>query len=330
MFIKSCLKKATPFVLGMSLMIQTYATVDGSELTIGPASRQVPFESLELNNQPIPKYSNGYMLAWRRTIPASDLATNLTLFDRDGRVVRKLRLWIDDATSVTIVDGTVDPGGAIAVVGLAVSRTGQFAGFMGLIDGVGVTKIVQIAPFEGDGVTFASDGSIWVLGHQWSPDRHRKTAPAHSVLRRFSGSGTVVAEYLKWPEFACGPHPIESANGSTAKILRGPAYVGLLLPACNRWMEISLNGEIKRSVTCTPPESTRHPGARQVGTPVISNSGEVLANNADGVLRLDMKTGVWHPVTGVAVPVSWFAGVDGDSLVYRSGLGGGFMWAKVQ
>ena len=330
MFIKSCLKKATPFVLGMSLMIQTYATVDGSELTIGPASRQVPFESLELNNQPIPKYSNGYMLAWRRTIPASDLATNLTLFDRDGRVVRKLRLWIDDATSVTIVDGTVDPGGAIAVVGLAVSRTGQFAGFMGLIDGVGVTKIVQIAPFEGDGVTFASDGSIWVLGHQWSPDRHRKTAPAHSVLRRFSGSGTVVAEYLKWPEFACGPHPIESANGSTAKILRGPAYVGLLLPACNRWMEISLNGEIKRSVTWTTPESTLHPGARQVGTPVISNSGEVLANNADGVLRLDMKTGVWHPVTGVAVPVSWFAGVDGDSLVYRSGLGGGFMWAKVQ
>lgn len=149
------------------------------------------------------------LTSWRQNTPASDPNPNLHIVDRQAKTVSRRRFWIPEASAVKIFDAAASEAKQVAVVGHATGPTGQYNGYLAIIDlPSDATKIIPTAPFEGQSVAWGPNGSIWVLGYELTAERKLLAAPPHATLHQFDRQGKLVAEHLPWPAINCGRHPL--------------------------------------------------------------------------------------------------------------------------
>ena len=298
---------------------------------------QATFNRAFVSGGALPRWSGGFLASWgRNTLPA-DTGDNLILYNRDGRVVAKWRLWFPDASLVTIIDAAASPEGHVAVTGRAVNASGQLAGFLASVSsGEAVARVIQTSPFEGQWLEFGPDGTIWVLGYELGDKRMIRKAPEHSPLRRYDRAGKLIGEYLRWPAMNCGLHPAVESGGSWPQLAASSDRIGVFLPACRVWIEFNPQGESLGSfqwhyplqeVGASPKDRFKNMALRVV----MTQDSRVFGTFGRGLFGLNRNTGTWEPV-GLRPPLSqidWLLGSDGDRIVYRTGRSE-LAWAKVE
>jgi hypothetical protein len=276
----------------------------------------------------MPKWSGGLLTSWRTDTPASNPSPNLVIADRQGRTVARHRLWVAEASAVKIRDAAAGDSRQLAVVGIATSPTGHYAGYLAIVDPqTKAAKVIQTAPFEGQQVAWGPNESIWILGYQLTAERKLLTAAPHALLRQYDREGKLIAEHLPWPAINCGKHPLLV---DWAQITTSPTKIGILLPACQTWIELSPDGrQFGRWQPAFPPGF--EPKKMHLGRPVIAKSGTPYLfastpqiQGADGSLRhvtlfsLTVDHRSWE-----AIPTDadlWcLAGADAEGLAFCSG-----------
>ncbi len=278
----------------------------------------------------VPKWNHDVAITWRNETTYADSTENLTICDREGKVVRRYRVWFPDAALVKIWDASASADRTVAVVGLAVDKSGRYIGFLCTITlETSKAKVIDLSPFEGRSIVYAPDNTLWILGWELGGDRRLDTAPSHHVLRHYTGDGLRAGEYFPWPGINCGEHP----RGGRPKLTASKDRIGVFLPACSTWLEVALTGDLLGRWQWQLPDgfidsdvhfatATMTPDNRVYCHFSQPERPPVRALNS--VLRLNRERSAWEvvdstdAVSGVGKLV-WLAGVDHGQLVYLVG-----------
>jgi hypothetical protein len=285
-----------------------------------------------------PKWSGSWLLHWKPLAKADEPGENFSIYERDGRLAAKARIWFPEAWQVRIDDAAASAKGEIAVVGMAFENSGALASFLALLSSDGrITKVVRIAPFDGQAVVFGSDETIWVLGLEVGPGRRLATAPDHDTVQHYGADGRLLGGFLPYSTWGCPPLRHPALPLSTRALVASRDRVAILTSDCAQWVELDLKGQtIARGPLQFPASSD---GKRQY----MFGAGMTLDNQVyayfngpskvgPGLYRLIRETGTWQAVQGtLGEPDSTFRGLlglEGDSLVCQ-GRNWQLFWAKV-
>jgi hypothetical protein len=316
-----------PVVAGMLLTVP----LGHAERLTRPIVRQ-SFPDAFASRHALPKWSGDVLISWRPATTSSDSADNIVVQNRDAKVVLRHRLWFPDATAVRIWDVAASRETTVAVVGHAVDKSGVFVAFVAFLSlQTPQVRIVQTSPFEGRYVVWGPNGMLWVLGYRLAETRKLLKAPPHAILHQYDQNGVLLRQTLEWPAIQCGLHPLLS----WAQLAASNDRVGILLPACSTWLEVSATGNlIGRWQATLPPD---YAARAQLWTPALTTDNQVYCHVShpdhrspegtvthSGMFRLNRDQKVWEPVdtteTAVAAgQLSWLAGIDNDVFVYRVG-----------
>lgn len=303
--------------------------------------RQVTYEDVFKQGYSVPKWEQGFLVAWKMDTSSSDAEENLALYDGHGKLVGKTRIWFQDASFLRIEDAAARKDGNVAVVGWAVTSSGSHAAFLA---DVSVTRsserIIQTSPFEGQAVGFGPDGTIWVLGLEVGPGRRMEAAPDHYMVQHFGTDDILKDQHLLRSDFHC---ELAIQINGVPRVVASGDRIGLFAPFCRMWLELSPAGEVLGQWKWNPraPVSNgveKLGGARMASVRSVTlTSGNELYGRSDwpkphSLLRFDRQSGDWTPVGTSAAetagaPFIWLEGSDGDTLVYGS-VGKKLAWFK--
>ncbi|MBZ5576902.1 MAG: hypothetical protein LAP40_10120 [Acidobacteriia bacterium] len=251
------------------------------------------------------------MLWWRVETSASETSDNLHVYDRDGHILFRQRVWIPDASTVQIRDAAISNAGTIAIAGVVFADSGAVAGFWGwLPPGGGTATIIRTSPFEATNIAIGPDLDVWVLGWELGPGRKLNTAAPHSTLRHYDRKGNLLDQHLQWPDSECShSHP-------TQQLVAAKNRVGVFLPSCRQWLEFAANGELMKTRRLPYLPSDSDHGWLTSGV-VFTDNDDLYINFRNAIFRLDTDDSQWVSVE----PLGWHSafvgivGADGSSLV---------------
>jgi hypothetical protein len=283
-----------------------------------------------------PKWSGSWLLHWKSLAKSDEPGENFSIYERDGRLAAKARIWFPEAWQVRIDDAAAAEKGQIAVVGTAFENSGAVAGFLALLSSGGrITKVVRTSPLQGQSVVFGPDDTIWVLGLEVGPGRRLATMPDHDTVQHYGADGRLLGGFLPYSTWGCPPLRHPALPYTTRALVASRDRVGILTSNCAQWVELDLKGQtIARGPLQFPASSD---GKRQylfgaVMTPDNQVYADFKTSSTAGLYRLIRETGTWQAVQGtLGEPDSTFRGllgIEGDSLVCHGGRGQVF-WAKV-
>jgi hypothetical protein len=273
------------------------------------------------------KWSSGYLLQWRVEIGNSSDA-NLFAFDRQGKAVLQQRISYGDAATTHVFDAAVSTQGVIGAAGRALSSAGEVTGFVAMVPlaGGGVS-VVRTSPLEPMAMVFGSDGALWVFGYELGPKRSLRRAQLHSALRRYGPDGSLLGEYLPWPETACGNRP---AVNPPHELVSNADTVALWLGECGKWFEFSTAGDARRFLAVgaflAPGGDTPSFVPSRVA---MTDDGGVYVIKGPEALRLNRSLAAWEPFQAAPDSAESMLGADGASLVYR-GRDANITWVSVK
>jgi len=292
----------------------------------------VSYPSAFVVGEALPKWSQGYLIAYRRDTAPSDTEANLRVFDRKGTLVTQTRLWFQGASLLRVKDIAVSRDGRLGVVGIAIDASGSLAGFLAdiTLSTEPRAKIIQTSPFEGQSVAYAPDGTIWMLGYQVGPSRLLSNdEPDHFIVEHLASDGVLKGEHLKRSSLHCAENPAATSHGGFPRILTSEDRIGLFLPACDSWVELKPSGDVIGRWQWSNNNQNR-----EVVTVAMTAGNNVYARVESpqiGLFRLDKENSDWVPVNTDAArlagaPFGWLQGSDGDKLVYHTKAR--LVWAK--
>jgi hypothetical protein len=286
-----------------------------------PAVRIVGYEdAFKMFDGRYPKWQNGHLVSWKWETSAADSAPNIALYNREGKIVGSTRIWLDDAVFIRILDASVRADGDVAVVGWATTNQGLFAAFFGQVSVKrGVGQIVRTSPFEGRAVTFAPDGSIWVLGLELGPGRGREPAANHYMVQHFGKDYVLKEQHLLRSDFSC--ELAAEGNMALPSIVVSNDRIGLFAPRCRMWVELSLAGELLGQWTWNALPARRG-GTEEVTAVALTSRDELFGWKGSlepGLVRFGRTSHTWIPMGNNLAPpssaISWLQGSEGEMLV---------------
>lgn len=288
--------------------------------------RQVKYEDAFRAGFSLPRWEQGHLVSWKYDTSATSTDENLAVFDRDGKLVGKTRVWLQGASLLRIEDATAREDGQAAVVGWVISSSGNVAAFLAdvsLTHGTG--KVIQTSPFEGQAVGFGPDGSIWVLGLVVGPERGKGPAPDHYMVQHFGTDGILRAQHLLRSDFSC---ELGLEFKGIARVTASGDRIGIFSPSCRTWVELSPSGELMGQWKWNPvsPVSSRGVETAGILTITLTSTNELYGWREGverGLYRFDRHASAWIPVhTGTAqnagTPPLSLEGSDGDTIVYHA------------
>jgi hypothetical protein len=261
------------------------------------------------------KWSSGFLLQWRVEIGDSSDA-NLFAFDRQGKAVLQQRITLGDAATTHVFDAAVSAQGLIGAAGKALSSAGEVTGFVAMVPlAGGGLSIIRTSPLEPMAMVFGSDGALWVFGYELGPKRSMKRAQLHPAVRRYGPDGSLLGEYLPWPETACGKSP---AVNPPHELVASADTIGLWLGECGKWFEFSTAGSARGvvAVGALPAPGGDTPSFVPNGV-AMTDDGRVYLAKGPQTLRLNRSLAAWEPVQAAPAFAGAMLGADGASLVYR-------------
>lgn len=180
----------SPFLLGGEI-----ASPSPKAITLTPAgSREMPFKIVE-----------GTFAVWRggALLFVQGRYSNapiLRFFDRNGSQISEFRFSIPGASLINLYDNSVALGsdGSLAIVGTAYSDDSRGTMFIAWVSPDRQQQtIIRSSPFFPAAVTIASDGTIWVAGHETSQQPKARDYSQH-LIRRYDKTGILLGSFIPW------------------------------------------------------------------------------------------------------------------------------------
>ena len=288
------------------------------------ASREVVVDSRALVHGPIPEWDRGLFLArdiW--TEPGRVIVS-----DRNGNIVRELKLRFPDTRNITIADTAVSADGDYALSGGATDNDGTLLTFIAWLDQAGnTTRIVRTSPYSPRRIVFADDGTLWVVG------RGPRQETGHDTLRRYGADGVRIESFLPRSTFNSQLHPTSSVF-----LMTSGDGIGVYSATAMEWVELSSSdGTVQRWAGADFPGRFRVTG---VG---VTSSGSVYVSvqhkiedppegttetDITRIHRLDRSTGAWVGVELGDSNTGHIFGAEGEELVVTTSYAT-FRWVKV-
>jgi hypothetical protein len=204
-----------------------------------------------------------------------------------------------------------------------------------------VVKVTAVAPFDAQRVAIGPDKSLWILGYQTDDERKLLKSLPHSILHHYSAAGELVGKHLQWPEISCGSHPF---IGSNPLLTVSAGRIGVYLPACESWLDLTSTGEVaSRRVVKLP---VGYSAKSMVWNALMLEDGRVYAfvshpnhvtpNGStahSGLFVLRREQAIWESVDQrdaelAAGRLGWLAGIDRNRFVYAVGTSE-FVWLSL-
>jgi len=158
------------------------------------------------------------------------------------------------------------------------------------------------------------------------PDRNDKNAPDHKVIEHFGTDDVLKDSYLLRSALPCAYPPALPFNSGQPQIIVADDRVGLFVPACRMWVELSPAGEVLGQWKWKSRGVDAHGhdlgGIRSVA---LTSSNQLYARldspKEISLVRFDRQASEWVPVSTAAVAsagahFAWLEGSDGEALVY--------------
>jgi len=296
------------------------------------------FSRVFQRGQNFPAFANGHLISWE-TKSSADVATNVTLWNRDGAIERSARVWLEGARSMDLSHVSATPAGEIVAAAYAVLERGGVTYLVAKTDRSGeVAGVVHTDPFVPLLVCAAPDGTVWSLGRDLGKD---EAGEDYGMLRQYSLTTGQMRELLPRSSFGSGQSPVRGRL--TAFLSCADARVVAWVNATHEYFEILDSGETVRRLKVEPPPF----GSNRVESLAVLTDGSVFASiGAPGdeprrhVCELqkdeEQLTASWVPVPGVSQspkeallepPYGMLFGADGDSLVLSS-KSAGLAWVR--
>ena len=287
-----------------------------------------------------PKFDNGYFIQLNdyRGGMAPD---GYQLWAPDGSLLYHIKIVAPDGTSAQVRDVAVDRDGTA----VAAMWYGGYGG-KGRVAGGGITVVdpsgkqrlfIATDRWIPKHPGFGSDHSIWVSGTQLDPlrdgDAWDHVSRDYQLLRKYSGEGKLLGEFLPRSSFPPGLPPAEglgwilAANDRIGAIMY-PGQVAMF----PEWVEFGLDGALIGRWRLGPDSTfdpTTHNVTWQRDSLAFTTDGRLFTQSDDWttkshqIIIFDRSTSSWQsadPVLKVP-PGSYLVGTDGNNLAFerRSG-----------
>lgn len=219
----------------------------------------------------------------------------LRFVDRKGTQVSEFKFSIPGASLINIYDNLVALGmdNSLAIAGTVYSddsRAGMFVAWVS--PDRKEQTVIRTSPFFPAAVTIASDGTIWVAGHEETKQQDEKWDYSRPLIRRYDKTGKLLGSFIPWSNLDTTVLPFP---GSILLPLKD--HVLWYSARSHVYFEFPVDGSvINRFKTAPHPEhdltdvAVCDDGSIFASTKMFDNSG---SQAHWGIFRLDRQRGEW-------------------------------------
>jgi len=227
------------------------------------------------------------------------------VIDRDGRETSRFTFTTPGEGFIKLYANFMARGldGSLAVIGTVdpYPHDSRGATFLAWVSPDGQEQtLVRLTPFFPDAVTMASDGTIWVAGHEtWEMGEQRNYA--QRLVRRYDRTGKLLGSFISWSSLGTVPPtgtPDRTFPPDIQSVLVSIAdRVGWYSRHSQTYIEFALDGTVINWIKT--PEHPRHvmlsvalcdDGGLFVGASVLAGPNRV---RSWGIYALDRQEGKW-------------------------------------
>ena len=243
------------------------------------------------------------------------------IIGREGKEISRFTFMLPDAGGLSLRGNEIarGPDGSFAVIGHAYFNDIGPSNFLAVLSPEGELRAVEhLLRFLPAGVTIASDGAIWIVGHEPAiagpPDREQ------NLLRRYDRAAKPLRSFLLWSSLDLPQRWPSPDSGSV--LASATDRVAWYSPSAQTYFEFALDGNLILQVQGPQP---RRDGA-MLSLAVCNDRGVFLSatrlNGPNqkaswGIFALNRFTGEW---TLHRQPERWgrLYGCDGSRLAATS------------
>lgn len=274
-----------PRILALLLCGGSAALMLGAPDMLPERTVQIP---RDFAGQRLPRFNNGFVLAYDFDFQV------VWSYDRAGSTLMEVPLSVPEANRVLIGDIAASPDGTVAVSGSATSDGGYTT--VPAIFWIGpsgkVTRIVRTEPFAATAICFSTDGTLWAAGRAHEiVNGIYKELPEYDVLRQYDAQGRLVRTALPRATFPAGVGTRATIPGAgpaaSPFLVTSKERIGFYSGNANRYVELSLSGEVLGSWDVAPPPQ----GTDVVGA-ALTSSGRMFLTGS-------------HPRSSREPPAEW-------------------------
>jgi hypothetical protein len=169
------------------------------------------------------------------------------VYGRSGEEISQIQFTIPGAARINIYDDAFARGadGTLAVIGTAYTDDNRGTTFLAALSPDGQQKtVVRLSPFFPSAVTVASDGTLWVAGHQWEEGKPKDHS--QNLIRRYDKTGKLLDSFMPWSTVNDAPHTLAPDAMSTLAGYEG--RVAWYSRPARTYIEFYLDGKVVRRV----------------------------------------------------------------------------------
>ncbi len=168
----------------------------------------MPFD-LGSDNTKFTTWTNGSFVFVQDRYSSTPL---LRFFDRNGTQLSEFKFSIPGGGLINLYDHAVALGldNSLAIIGTAYTDDSRGAMFVAWVSPDRKQQTVtRTSPFFPEAVTIASDGTIWVAGHE-TKEENQKRDYSRPLIRRYDKTGKLLGSFLPWSsvDTATLPFPV--------------------------------------------------------------------------------------------------------------------------
>lgn len=218
------------------------------------------------------------------------------LIGRDGREISQFTFTIPGASFINLYDNSVARGldGSLAVIGTAYTNDSRGASFLAWVSPEGGEQtVIRLSPFFPHAVTVASDGTIWVTGHEtkWIGPRDYN----QHLIRRYDRTGKMLGSFIPWSRLRTA---LPTPSPDTQSVFISSAdRIGWYSPHSRTYIEFSPEGAMTNWI-----KTAEHPTDAMLSVALCDDGGLFVGaavNNGPkqtaswGIFVLDRQGGEW-------------------------------------
>ncbi len=264
----------------------------------------------------MPDWDRGYVIHYEFEVNHSPDTPMVVMYDASGKRIREGRIWPVGAGSVRITRTAATREGAILAGGNAIMQDGSSQGYIVKTDPAGNTaQSLLTGSFKPGQICEASDGTVWSLGRNLSPnDGQQHNA---DVLRHYSFEKGLLHSFL--PENTVAA-PVTSEKlwfvsfGSYVRC--GKNKVSVYLRFTNEYVEVNTSSfEVKRWKLDEAVVQQR----KANGLAVTEDGRVYVSFRASGSEGLPLVRGLYQIKTASGNPLAKLLPVAGTVTTIESG-----------
>lgn len=291
------------------------ATIAAIALNAAPGYAQTPIGAVPFASDRVPAevrpLDDGrtivlYREAFRGYMPAGASAVELRNADGSAVWERRPGLDVKEATTITVLDSVLSPGGQV-VVSMVAARPGASTAHILAYYSLGGSRNIRLAvvPHACFRISPAAAEGIWCLGPH--VEKHNSRRADFQILHHYSEDGRLLASIGERTAFA-GVRPWDSQ----ARMRSLGGSVIIWMPSRRELVTIGTDGIVASTVQVAEPpiidqrtDYVLTPNGKLLSLAITHRPGSNLASWRRGLFVYDTETEAWRPttITGLSLAV---------------------------